>query len=145
MKKDLWDCIAYQVTSGGVTQFLTAINTCTTTPWLTPGSGVAVGKGFSYLPPGLNYQNSIDCYYLQAENAVYDDCADVQYPDEIPAANVLALCVYRHNWIGAAGGSIDLPGTGVTQCDFTAVILPTPSVVADLFNWGRDLGLTRNL
>jgi hypothetical protein len=142
MKKFDWECIAYQV-SGGVTQFLTAINENTASPWLTSGP---VSKGISYLPPGLNYQNSIDLYSLQAESLVYDDCADVQFPNEISSTSLLALLVYKNNWIaGPSGGSTALPGTGVTMCDFTAIILPSPSVVAGLFKWGQDLGLTADL
>lgn len=142
MSKDDWECIAYQI-SGGVTQFLTAINENSSSPWLSGNRGTPA-KGFSYLPPGLNYQNSIDLFTKEAENIVFTDCQDVQYPNEITTTALLALLVYTANWTaGPTGSGTVLPGIGVTECDFTAVILPTATIVSQFFNWGPDLGFVK--
>jgi hypothetical protein len=125
MSKFDWECIAYEVPSTGVTHFMTAVNMNSSSPWLTGNMGTPA-KGYSYLPPGLTFQNSVDLYFLQAENTVYDDCEDIQFPYEISAEQALAKMVYKNNWMVSPGGgsSVALPGTGVSLCDFTAVITP---------------------
>lgn len=120
LKKYTVFIIAYQIPSAGTTQMLTAMNENSASPWLTSGP---VSKGFSYLPPGLNYQNSIDLFSKQGENIVFSDCNDVQYPYKISATSLLALLVYPVNWtVGPSGGSTLMPGTNVAMCDFTAAI-----------------------
>jgi hypothetical protein len=132
MKKFDTEIIAFMVPSAGATQFLTAVNANTSSPWLTSGP---VSKGFSYLPPGLSYLNTIDLYSKQGESVVFSDCADVQYPNEITSTSLLAHLVYPANWtVGPSGGSTALPGTGVNMCDFTAILQPVATAVPILYN-----------
>ena len=129
MTKNVSAIIAYSIPSAGATQFLTALNENTSTSFLLSGPA---SKGRTYLPPGLKTGvNAIDLFKLQAENAVYSNCAVALFPNQLTAAQLLSELVNPSNWTNVPGGgsSVNLPGLGVSECDYTGIINPIPTAV----------------
>ena len=128
LSKDVMDLIAFTIPSAGSTVFLTALNENTSHPFLTSGQG---SKGNSYVPPGLTVGvNAVDLYKLQGENEVFADCGALEFPAQLTTVQVLALLCQSNNWVATSGGGVALPGTNVSECDFSAVILPVPTAVS---------------
>ena len=128
LTKNVMDLIAYTIPSAGTTFFQTALNENTSHPFLTSGTG---SKGNSYVPPGLAVGvNAIDLYRLQGENEFFSNCGAVVFPSQLTTVQLLALLCQPTNWSAVSGGSAALPGTGVSECDFSGVILPVPTAVS---------------